>query len=196
VSSTARTGRRKGVTKTREAIAAAARHAFAELGYDRATIRTIARSAGVDPALVVHFFGPKDALFVEVMASPVQSDAMARLAEEDRSTIGRRLAELVMTVMEDADGRAILLGRIRAASTEPAAVELVRETVVRNMAPLTAALTDDQPERRAALVGAHVVGIALARYVVEVEPLVEMTPEELVDALAPTFQRYLVEPLS
>ena len=77
-----RSGRRPGPTTTRDAIAQAARRQFAELGYDRATLRGIAGEAGVDAALVVQFYGSKDALFREVMAlPPTVAEAMAALAE-------------------------------------------------------------------------------------------------------------------
>ena len=175
----------------------AAQAQFAELGYDRATFRGIARAAGVDPALVVHFFGSKDDLFREVMKlPPAVSDALAALAEGPREAIGRRLAEVLVGVFEHPATRTILIGRIRSASQHPDAAELVRETVARDMGRLTSAMDADQPETRAVLVGAHIVGITLARYVVVVEPLASMPPPQLVDVLAPTFQHLLTGPLS
>jgi AcrR family transcriptional regulator len=88
-----RSGRRPGPTTTREAIADAARRQFAELGYDRATLRGIAGEAGVDAALVVRFYGSKDGLFREVMAlPPMVAEAIERLADGPTETVGRRLA--------------------------------------------------------------------------------------------------------
>lgn len=191
-----RTGRRRGQSQTREAIADAARAQFAELGFDRATIRGIAAAAGVDPALVVHFFGRKDALFRAVMTLPPEvGDAMAALADGDRETIGRRLAELVAGLMANPRSRAVLLGRIRGASSHDEAADLVREGVTRDLQRLVSAITDDEPEKRAALVGSQIVGLAFARHVVGIEPLASLSAAELVDAIAPTFQHYLVEPL-
>ena len=191
-----RTGRRPGPGNTREAIAAAARAQFAELGYDRATIRGIAQASGVDPALVIRFHGSKDALFREVMALPAAvADALERLADGPRETIGRRLAEVVVGLLENPATRPIVLGRIRSAASHPDAAALVRETVTRDLGRLAAALSDDEPEARAVLVGAHVVGIAFARYVVLAEPLASLPAAEVVELIAPTFQRYLVEPL-
>ena len=192
-----KTGRRTGPTQTREAIAAAARSAFADRGYDRATFRTIAAAAGVDPALVVHFFGSKEDLFREVTSLPPQvADGIVALADGPRRTVGRRLAELVVNALEAPGTRSIVLGRIRSASSHPAAADLVRETVTADLRRLTTALTDDRPELRATLVGSQVVGIALARYVVLVEPLASMSAGEVVDVLAPAFQHYLVGPLT
>src|SRR3954469_18993992 len=133
VSSSGRSGRRPGPTQTREAIAAAARNHFAGVGYDRTTIRSIAREAGVDPALVIRFHGSKEALFREVMAlPPAPAEAIARLGEGPRESVGRRFAETVVALLENPATRAIVVGRIRSASSHPEAAELVRETVTRD----------------------------------------------------------------
>ena len=191
-----RSGRRPGPTTTRDAIAAAARRQFAELGYDRATMRGIASEAGVDPALVVRFHGSKDALFREVMAlPPAVAEGIAGLADGPTETIGRRLAEVVVGMLEDPRSRSIVLGRIRSASSHPDAAELVRETVTRDLGRLVAAVTDDEPEKRAVLVGSQVVGLALARHVVQLEPLASLPAADVIDYVAPVFQHYLVGPL-
>lgn len=192
-----KTGRRPGSTETREQIALAARSLFAELGYERTTFRKIAAAAGVDPALVVHFYGNKEDLFRQVMAlPPAIADALERIAEGPRETVGRRLAELVIGALENPASRTVVIGRIRCATTHPDAAALVRETVTRDLHALAAALTDDRPETRAVLVGAHVVGISLARYVVLVEPLASMSPSAVIELVTPTFQHYLIEPLT
>src|SRR4051794_41033137 len=181
-----RSGRRRGTTHTREAIAVAARTQFAELGYDRATFRGIAGAAGVDPALVVHFYGSKAELFREVMQlPPAVGDALGALADGPRDTIGRRLAELIVGALENPASRTVLLGRIRSASQHPDAAALVRETVTWDVRRLVQAMDADQPATRAVLVGAHVVGLTMARYVVLVEPLASMAPAEIVDLVAP-----------
>src|SRR4051794_25139206 len=129
-----RTGRRPGAPETRDQIAAAARSLFAELGYERATFRAIAAAAGVDPALVVHFYGSKEDLFREVMAMPPAiADALEHIADGPRETAGRRLAELVVGALENPASREVLLGRIRSAATHPDAAALVRETVTRDI---------------------------------------------------------------
>ena len=191
-----RSGRRRGTTQTRDAIAIAAQTQFAEVGYDRATFRSIATAAGVDPALVVHFFGSKEQLFHEVMKLPPGlADRLASLAEVPRAEIGRRLAEVIVAGFENPATQRIIVGRIRSASQHPEAAELVRQAVAGDLARLTAALDVDHPDERAVLAGVQVVGTALARYVVRVEPLASMPASRLVDLLAPTFQRLLVEPL-
>jgi len=195
-SSPKRSGRRPGPSTTREAIARAARTQFAERGYERTTIRGIASAAGVDAALVIRFYGSKEELFRTVMdLPPAVSGRIAQLADGPRDSVGRRLAELVVGVLENPETRTVVLGRIRSATSHPDAAALVRETVTRDLGLLTRAVTDDRPELRAVLVGSTVVGVALARYVVLVEPLASAPPNEVLDLLAPTFQRYLTEPL-
>ncbi len=197
VSRTGRSGRRRGETQTRDAIASAARSAFAEVGYDRATMRSIAAAAGVDPALIVHFFGSKETLFREVTALPSElAEAMAGLAEGPRDAVGRRFAQAVVTMLESPMTRPVVLARIRSASSHAEAAALVRNQVSRDLELLTRSLTDDRPETRAVLVGVQVVGLAFTRYVVGVEPLVSMDVADLVDVLAPTFQRLLVGELA
>ena len=192
-SSTKRSGRRPGPTTTRDAIADAARRQFAELGYDRATLRGIAGEAGVDAALVVRFHGSKDALFRAVMAlPPAVAEGIAGLAEGPTATVGRRLAEVVVGMLEDPRSRSVVLGRIRSAASHPDAAALVREMVTRDVGRLVAALTDDEPETRAVLVGSQVVGLALARHVVRVEPLASLPAADVIDYIAPVFQHYLV----
>jgi AcrR family transcriptional regulator len=156
-------------------------------------MRGIAGEAGVDAALVARFYGSKDALFREVMAlPPAVAEALASLADGPTATIGRRLAEVIVGMLEDPRSRSIVIGRIRSASSHPDAAALVRETVTRDVGSLVAAVTDDQPETRAVLVGSQIVGLALARHVVRVEPLASLPPADVVDYITPTFQHYLV----
>jgi AcrR family transcriptional regulator len=191
-----RSGRRPGPTTTREAIAEAARRQFAELGYERTTMRGIASEASVDAALVVRFYGSKDGLFRDVMAlPPMVAEAIAGLADGPRETIGRRLAEAIVGMLENPSSRPVIVGRIRSAASHPEAAELVRETVTRDIGRLVAAVTDDEPKTRAVLVGSQIVGLALARHVVQVEPLASLPAPDVIDYIAPVFQHYLVEPL-
>lgn len=192
-----RSGRRPGETQTRDAIAAAARDEFAATGYDRATMRSIAAAAGVDPALIVHFFGSKERLFREVTALPAElAGAIRGLGQGPRAEVGRRFAQAIVGMLESPQTRPIVLARVRSAATHPEAADLVRELVSHDLLLLTRALTDDRPETRAVLAGTQIVGLAFARYVVAVEPLASMPAADVVDLLAPTFQRLLVEPLA
>ena len=187
-------GRRKGESGTREAILAAARRLFAERGYDRTSLRAIAGEAGVDPALVTHFFGSKQRLFVEVVEFPFDpGDVLPAILVGDREAVGMRLAELIVSVLENAEARARVLGIVRAAASEPEAARMVRELLTREVwAPGAALLGVDDAELRMNLVGSQIVGIVMARYIVGAEPLASLPPEELVAAIGPTLQRYLV----
>lgn len=192
-----RTGRRPGESTTREAIAEAARSQFAELGYDRATIRGIATAAGVDPALVVHFFGSKQRLFVAVMAPPFEpEEVIPGILAGRRSEIGRRFAEFAVGQLEDPRSGQVLAGIVRAAASEPEAARLVREIVTKRVVGAVAEGVGTGDARlRAELVGSQIIGLVMARYVVRADPLASLPPDELIEAIAPTFQRYLTGPL-
>lgn len=197
VTDRARTGRRPGDSGTREAIQAAAREQFARQGYDRTSMRSVAIAAGVDPTLVSHFYGSKQRLFAEVMELPFDpSVVLPHILAGDRAGIGARLAGFVLAVLQSPEGHARMTGLVRAAASEEAAAEVVRERVTRDMlAPLAAGLGSDRPELRGSLVASQMVGLVMARHVVKVEPLASLSPEQVAALIAPTLQRYLTEPL-
>lgn len=151
----------------------------------------------MDPALVTHYFGSKQRLFVSVVELPADPQlVVAQIVEGDPDQAGWRLARFLLGLLEDPEGRARVTGLVRAAAAEPEAAALLRETITRDLyGPLTAALGADEPELRANLVGSQVVGLVMARYVLELEPLASAAPEDVVAAIAPTLQRYLTEPL-
>lgn len=193
----ARSGRRPGDSGTRDAIRAAARMQFAEQGYDRTSMRSVALQAGVDPTLVSHFFGSKQKLFAEVTQLPFDPPAVIpRIVEGDPAGIGTRLATFVLAILESPEGHARLTGLVRAAASEDAAAEVVRARVSREiLAPLAARLGSDRPELRGSLAASQVVGMVMARHVVKVEPLASLPAEHVVAVIGPTLQRYLTEPL-
>jgi AcrR family transcriptional regulator len=190
-------GRRPGESGTRDAIREAARRQFAEQGYDRATLRSIAAEAGVDPALVAHFFGTKQRLFVAVIELPfAPALVMPELLAGDRAGVGQRVARFILSLLEEDESRERMVGLVRSAASEPEAARLVRDLVTRELfAPMTAQLSVEDAALRAALVGAQVVGLVMARYVVGVEPLASADPETVIAALAPNFQQLLTGPL-
>jgi AcrR family transcriptional regulator len=191
-------GSRPGASGAREAIADAARQCFAEAGYDRAGIRAVAERAGVDPALVMHYFGSKQKLFVSVMALPyVPEEVLPDLVSGPRGEVGERLARFVVETLGDPQSRAVLTGMVRAAAAEPEIASLVREQVSARIVDAIAAglLAEDAPAR-ASLVASQIIGLIMARYVIRVEPLASLGPDALVAALAPNLQRYLTGPLS
>jgi AcrR family transcriptional regulator len=192
-----RPGRREGASGTREAITRAARRRFGALGYDRTTIRVIASDAGVDPALVLHFFGSKAELFVTVMDLPFDPEAvLPGIVAGPRRTVGDRFARFIVGTLEDEQARNVVTGLVRAAASEPEAARMVRELISRRVVgPLAHGLRVENAELRATLVGSQIVGLVMARYVVGIEPLASLDPDRLVAALGPNLQRYLVGPL-
>lgn len=192
-----RKGRRRGESGTREQIAEAARDQFAEHGYDRATLRGIAAEAGVDVALISHFFGSKQRLFVTVMGFPFTArEVVPQIVGPGLEGAGERLARFIVSLLEDPAGRARVMGLVRAAASEPEAAEAIRALITRELiGAFVENLGVPDADLRASLVGSQVVGLVMARYVVKVEPLASLEPDALVRAIAPTFQRYLEGPL-
>jgi len=192
-----RSGRRPGDSSTRDAIRAAAGRQFAERGYDRTTLRSISAEAGVDPALVAHFFGSKHQLFVEVVELPFEpAEVVAMVFAGERETAGERLARFLVSALEDPEVRRRTTGLVRAAASEPQAAEMVRELMTREvLSRMVEALGVDDADLRASLIGSQVVGLVMARYVVRVEPLASLPSESVVEAVAPNLQRYLSGPV-
>jgi len=190
-------GRRAGESGTRTAILDAARRQFAERGYDRPSLRSIAQEAGVDPTLVTHFYGSKQQLFVTVAEFPFDpAEVLPRLLAGDPESVGLRLARFLLGVLETEEGRARITGLVRAAASEPEAARLVREFVTRDViSPLVESLGAKDAPLRASLVGAQVVGLVMARYVVGVEPLASCDADTVAAAIAPNLQRLLTQPL-
>jgi AcrR family transcriptional regulator len=190
---TPRTGRRPRGSSTRDAILRAARKQFAESGYEGATMRAIASEAGVDAALVVHFFGNKPSLLAEAIEWPFDPEVeMPKLLAGGRSEVGRHLVELVVKTWDDEGTRNPILTLLRAATTEPRAAELMREFLrLKLFAPLMDRLGVDRADLRADLAISQLIGLGLARYVLRLEPLASAEAGETVGWIAPTVQRYL-----
>jgi AcrR family transcriptional regulator len=195
-----RTGRRGGDSGTREAILDAARKRFAAHGYDGATIRGIAADAGVDPALVHHFYGTKERLFAAAMRLPVVpgeliSSALAAGAGHPGSSLGEQLVLTALNAWDVAEVRDMFLGLLRSAATsEPALImlrEFVTEAIVGRLSAAAQTADPAQARFRAALVASQVVGLGLARQVLGLEPLAEADRAELAAAVGPTLDRYL-----
>ncbi|MFK4227294.1 TetR family transcriptional regulator [Streptomyces sp. CA-135486] len=179
----------------RERILAAARTEFAERGYDKTTVRGIARAAGVDPALVHHYFGTKDEVFaaaIEVSFEPAL--VIPVILGQGAEGIGERLARYFIGVWENPVSRAPMLAIIRSALTHDAAAKVLRSFVLRRLLERIAGDLDvPDPKFRAELAASHMIGIVILRYVIQVEPLASADPETIVAMVAPTLQRYLTE---
>jgi AcrR family transcriptional regulator len=192
-----RSGRRPGDSGTRQLIAAAARRQFGEQGYDRTSIRSVAAEAGVDPALVMRFYGSKQQLFEAVLDLPFDpAGVLASVTAGDRAQAGERLARFLVTAMQTPESAAAVTGLVRAATSEPEAARVLRERYTRDvLLPLARRLDVDRPELRAALTATQTVGLVMSRHILQLEPLAGLADDEVVRLVAPTLQRYLTEPL-
>lgn len=194
----ARSGRRPGEPDTRARILVAARTLFAERGVEGTSIRAIAAAAGVDPALVHHYFGTKPRLFLEAVDFPIDTLAAVRsLAAGDVEDVGARLVRFALRMWDDPDILPRLMSILRSAVTDAQAGHMLGVLFTRQgPVELVRALGQDQPEFRAQLVGTQLVGLAIVRHVLRAGPLGDADDEQLVAAIGPTMQRYLVGDIS
>ncbi|WP_344856734.1 TetR family transcriptional regulator [Planomonospora alba] len=168
-----------------------ARRVFAEKGFDRATIRGIAREAGVDPALVHHYFSSKEGMFVAAMELPVDpEEVIPRVLSGPREQMGERLVRYILAATADAEARQPVMAMVRTAMTNDEAAGMIREFMTRALLVRVAEALDIPPIRLEAAF-AQMFGVIMARYVLRLEPLASAGTEELVELLAPAIQRYL-----
>ena len=187
-------GRRPlGSPDARQAVLAAARELFAELGFERTTMRAVAARAGVDPALIYHYFGDKDGLLVAALQPPTDNATVfAGLADEaDRA--GEELVRRLISLWEDRpEVREQMAAILRTGLSHDRASRLLRDILSSFiLAALGDVLADDRRELRAALIGSQIGGLMLARYILRVPGAAAASPEDLVQAVGPTVQRYL-----
>lgn len=192
--STGRAGRRPGKEDTRGQVLAAARAEFAEQGYERTSVRGIARVAEVDPALVHHYFGTKEELFVAAMELPiVPAEFVSSVVVGDADERGERLVRAFLAIWGNPVTRQPLLTMLRAAMTHERAAAMMRGFVSTALLARVAAQLDLPDARlRVELAASHLVGMAFLRYVIKVEPLASVSEDTLVKLIAPSVQRYLV----
>jgi AcrR family transcriptional regulator len=187
-------GRRPGKIDTRPLILDAARDCFAESGYDATTIRAIAGRAGVDPALVHHFFGTKSELFVAAIDfpfSPRPALPLLPLLLEDGDA-GARIVAMFLSLWDDEATRRRMLAVVRSATQHELAAVMLRTFLRRGVVgTFVNRLPSADAELRATLVGSQLIGMAIARYVIALPPLSTASNDELVAAYGPTIQRYL-----
>jgi AcrR family transcriptional regulator len=188
-----RTGRRRGPSTTRAAILDAAARRFAEAGYDATSLRAIAAEVGVDPAVVLHFFGSKDGLFQAAVGWPFDpSGTLADVTQHGSRTIAARLARTFLGFWEDPTTRSSLLAILRSAMTHADSAALLREFASRRLfAEISGALDSPDADLRVNLAAAQLLGIALLRYALRVEPIASAPLEDLLDRCTPALEVYL-----
>lgn len=192
-----RTGRRPGQSGSREKILAAARVQFAKHGYDRATIRGIATSARVDPALVLHYFGSKHDLFIAAMKLPFDpAQFIPELVAPGLDGLGERLVLRFVETWDSREGRH-LIGFVRSVVSHESAATMMREFFTHAvLGRIARSLELEEPQRRAGLAGSQLFGLALVRYIVKLEPIASASADDLARWVGPNLQRYFTADLS
>jgi len=187
-------GRRPlGSPDARRAVLDAARELFAERGFERTTMRAVAARAGVDPALIYHYFGDKDGLLFAALQPPEDAAivfaGLASAADRTGEELARRLIGLWEERPEIREQMAAIL---RTGLSHDRAGRLLRDILSSFiLAALGDVLAKDRRELRVALIGSQVGGLMLARYILQVPGAAAASPEDLVQAVGPTLQRYL-----
>lgn len=177
--------RRRSAADSRATILNAARVRFGADGFERTTIRKVAGDAGIDPALVMRYFGSKAGLFAA--AAEFRLD-LPDLTDVPRDQWAAVLLPRFFAVWED---DASFLPLLRSAATSEEAAGAMRSVFAAQVVPTLAAVAVDLPEVRAALVGSQVLGLALSRYVLRIPPMVDLTHEQLVAWVGPVLTHYL-----
>ena len=185
-------GRRPGSADTRGEILAAARAEFAAKGYDSASVRAIARAASVDPALVHHYFGTKEKVFVAAMELPfVPAERLPAVLEGDLDGLAERLARMFFGMWAEPTFRTPMLGLVRSAFTGEQGATMLREFVGTALLGRVAQAVGPVDPLRVQAAAAQLVGVVILRYVVRLEPLASASEDEIVALVGPALQRYL-----
>ncbi|HWI30617.1 MAG TPA: TetR family transcriptional regulator [Microbacterium sp.] len=184
-----------GDSGTRERVVSAAIEEFGEHGYDGATMRGIAARAGVDAALLHHYFGTKADLFGETIGAPLRPDlAIPEILERPRDEIGEAIVRYLLEAWEVPETRKRGIVLLRSAIGNKLATPLLAGFLSRELiGKIAARLDTPDAELRAALVASQVAGLLIARYVLRLAPLAEASVDDLVAKLAPTVQGYLFD---
>jgi AcrR family transcriptional regulator len=192
-SAAGKSGRRPGKQDTRGAILVAARRVFAAKGFAGASVRAIAADAGVDAALVHHYFDTKQQLFLATVSIPVSiPDLVGEVSARGVDGLGDRLIRKVLQVWES-DASPALVAALRTVIADPAMTQAMRQFLTFEvLGRLLATLDIPQPEaeRRAGLAVSQLVGVLATRYLVELPAVARQTPEQLIAAIGPVLQRY------
>jgi AcrR family transcriptional regulator len=153
----------------------------------------IAADAGVDPALVLHYFGSKADLFAASVDMPVSpSTELGALARTDPSLLGAAILRTIFGIWDRPDGLNAWLGLLRSATSDPRAARMLREFLASAIIePLAGTLDVPDADRRVALAASQIMGLGMARYAIELEPLATAATDDIVSTLAPALQHLL-----
>ena len=186
-------GRPVDGTDRRQQILDAARAQFAAKGYAGASLRAMAREAGVDPALVHHYFGSKEQVFVAAMELPFDpAERLPEVLAGDLAGLGERLVRMFMSMWAEPAFRTPMLGLLRSALTSDQGAAMLREFVATALLGRIAVSIGPVEPLRVQCAAAQMVGVAILRHVVRMEPLASASEEDVVALIGPTVQHYLV----
>jgi AcrR family transcriptional regulator len=181
----------RGVLAAR--IVAAARDEFAENGWAGTTIRAVARTADVDPALVYHYFGSKEGL-LDAATNPPQKwlESVAEVWTTPVDQLGRALITLLLASWADDEIGPTLRAILQTAAHEPSTREKLRRVVEGSLMGVSKLGSNEQDRLvRSGLIGSQMMGFALMRYIWKIEPIASMTDDEAIAAIAPNLQHYV-----
>ncbi len=186
------TGRRQGESNAKEDIILAAQNLFALSGYDKATIRSIAKEAKVDPALINHYFKSKQELFIESMLPLFDGPKLLQKAlDGPDDEIGLRLSRLFIFLISNERTKSLIIGIIRSSTTDEQAAKMMNIFITENVASiLKQKIKGNDASVISNLIGSQFVGIVLAREIIKVEPLASLSEDDLMKYLAPKLQIY------
>lgn len=190
---TRRRGRRPGGTDTKEALVTAAREVFIEQGFNGATVRAIATKAGVDAAMVNHWFGGKEGLFAEaVLKLPFNPTEIVKdLLTADPDHIGEAIVYRFVTTW-DTTGGGVFTALMRSITSHEEAATMLRDFFFKHIFKhVIGRMAPDNHEFRATLVATQIVGMGMVRYVAKFEPFASADIDTVSAAVAPTLQRYI-----
>jgi AcrR family transcriptional regulator len=177
----------------RTAILSAAREQFAATGYAAASVRGIARQAGVDPALVHHYFGTKEQVFVAAMQLPFQpGEMLPQVLAGDPDDLGERLVRLFLGAWDSPEFRAPMLGMLRSAMTGEQGAAMLREFVGTALIGRVAEAVGPVDPLRVQAAAAQMVGVVILRHLIRLEPLASASADDVVALIAPAVQRHLL----
>jgi len=176
---------------TRRAILSAARATFAERGYEQTTIRAVAARAGVDASMVMRYFQSKAGLFTTAVTMDLQAPDLRSAPASQR---GELLARMFISRWEDPLRGDELIAMLRTAATSEVVAGQLQAVLRQQIIGPIAALGDPRAAERGTLIAAQMLGVALCRYILRVDPLASLPSDEVVAAVAPSVQRYLSGP--
>lgn len=190
---TSKRGRRQGEPVSRDAVLAAAKQHFAAHGYEKTTLRAIARDAQVDPSMVLYLFGSKADLFRESLRLLLDPEQLVAAMTAPDGDIGGRLVRRYLQIWEGPDTAESMIAMLQSATSNADANEALRSFIQTYVLTAVSGVIggDEQARLRAMLAATNLLGTALLRYVMKVPPLSELSADEVAALIGPTVNRYL-----